>query len=117
MMMPGLWTAVRELKNIARRLGAGVATDQRAASALQPAAVGATLGNQAPEDGEFLFTRDQPAPQFSGSADPAATSAAPPPWFEEAPPPGRTDVPPPEPEPVAAAPAAAPRRTLLRACT
>src|SRR5258708_13449162 len=117
MMMPGLWTAVRELKNIARRLGAGVATDQRAASALQPAAIGATLGNQAPEDGEFLFTRDQPAPQFSGSADPAATSAAPPPWLEEAASRGRSDVPPPEPEPVEAAPAVKPRRNLMFSST
>jgi len=117
MMMLGLWTAVRELKNIARRLGPGVATDQRAASALQPAAIGATLGNQAPEDGEFLFTRDQPAPQFSGSADPAATSAAPPPWLEEAASRGRSDVPPPEPEPVEAAPAVKPRRNLMFSST
>jgi hypothetical protein len=117
MMMLGLWTAVRELKNIARRLGSGVATDQRAASALQPATIGATHGNQAPEDGEFLFTRDQPAPQFSGSADPAATSAAAPPWLEEAASRGRSDVPPPEPEPVEAAPAVKPRRNLMFSST
>src|SRR5260370_19946823 len=117
MMMLGLWTAVRELKNIARRLGPGVAVDQRAASALQPAAVGPTLGNQAPAAGGFFVTLHRPAPQFSRSADPAATSAVAPPWLEEAASRGRSDVPPPEPEPVEAAPAAKPRRNLMFSST
>jgi hypothetical protein len=56
-MMLGLWMVVRELKNIARRLGSGVAKD----------AMSAALGNQAPE----------PAPENAGSAEPA------PPWLDE----------------------------------
>jgi hypothetical protein len=110
------WTVVRELKNIARRLGPGVATESPAASALQPAAIGVTPGHQAADEGGFLFTRDQPAPQFSGSTEPAAPSAAPP-WLEEAASRdrGRNDAPPPE--PVEAAPAPKPRRNLMFSST
>src|SRR5260370_35808405 len=68
MLMLGLWTVVRELKNIARRLGPGVAKD----------ALSAALGNQAPEDGGYSFSRDQPAAENAGSAETAA------PWQDEA---------------------------------
>jgi hypothetical protein len=113
MVMIGLWTVVRELRNIAQRLG-GVATESRIAAALQPAAGGAGLGNPAQEDGGFLFSRDQPAP---ASAD--APAAAPPPWYEEAASRdrGRGEVPPPAPEPAEGAPAAKQRRNLLFSST
>jgi hypothetical protein len=111
MLMLGLWTAIRELKNIARRLGGGVVTDQRLASALQPAAIGTTPADQASEDDGFLFTRDQPAPPFAGTPAP--------PWLEEAASRdrGRSDVPPPALEPVEAAPAPKPRRNLMFSST
>jgi hypothetical protein len=101
-VMLGLWTVVRELKNIARRLGPGMARE------LPTAALGAALGDQAPEDGGF-FSRDQPAAENAGNA-PAAT----PPWHDEVASRdrGRTDVPAAS-EPVEAAPAVKPRRNLL----
>jgi hypothetical protein len=68
-MMLGLWMVVRELKNIARRLGPGMP--------MESAALSATLRNQAPEDDGFLFSGDQPAPEHPGDAAPA-------PWHEEA---------------------------------
>jgi hypothetical protein len=90
MILLGIWTVVRELKNIARRLGAGVAVDSHAT--LQPAAENA--GNVEPE--------------------PAAQSGSPPPWHEEATSRDRVrgDVPSAS-EPVEAAPALKPRRNLL----
>jgi hypothetical protein len=109
MLMLGLWAVIRELKNIARRLGPGVVTDQRLASALQPAASTATPADEAPEDGGFLFTRDQPAPPFAGAPGP--------PWLGDAASRdrARSDVPPPE--PAEAAPAPKPRRNLLFSST
>jgi hypothetical protein len=95
MVMFGLWMVVRELKNIARRLGPGTAQ-----------------GDQAAEDGGFLFSRGQPAPENAGSAEPAALS--PPPWYDEAASRDRVrnDVPAAS-EPVEAAPAVKARRNLL----
>src|SRR6202158_2168747 len=87
MIMLGLWMVVRELKNIARRLGPGVPRE------LPVGALSAALGDQAPEDGGFLFGRDQAAP--------AASRA----HARNALPPGS--------EPVEAAPAVKPRRNLL----
>ncbi len=88
MIMLGLWMVVRELRNIARRLGPAVAT----------------------EDQGLLFSPDQPAAENANIAEPSA----PPPWHEDA---GsrdrvRADVPP-APEPVEAASAAKQRRNLL----
>jgi hypothetical protein len=90
MILLGIWTVVRELKNIARLLGAGVAVDSHAT--LQPAAENA--GNVQPE--------------------PAAQSASPLPWREEATSRDRVrgDVPSAS-EPVEAAPTLKPRRNLL----
>jgi hypothetical protein len=67
-MMLGLWTVVRELRNIGRRLGPAV----RAGRA-ETASAGstATLGDQAPEDGGF-------APEDAGHGE----SGAAPPWHE-----------------------------------
>ncbi len=105
MIMFGLWMVVRELKNIARRLGPGV-------SRVLPTALSAAQGNQAAEDDGFLFSRDQPAPEHAGSAEPAALS--PPPWYDEGASRdrGRNDVPAAS-EPVEAAPAVKPGRNLL----
>src|SRR5476651_1487440 len=50
-MMLGFWMVVRELKKIAQRLGPGIS--------LGSEALGARLGNQAPEDIAFPFSRDQ----------------------------------------------------------
>ncbi len=61
-MMLGLWIAVRELKTIARQLGLRIARGaSRQAGMLPSAGLSAVLGDQAPEDGGFLFSRDQPA--------------------------------------------------------
>ncbi|QWG11685.1 DUF308 domain-containing protein [Bradyrhizobium sediminis] len=79
MLLLGFWTAVKELKTIARRLGpAGL----HAGAALE-AAPGAS--SRASESG-FLFSRDQPAAEGAGIAEPAAPSpgGAPVPWQEEA---------------------------------
>jgi hypothetical protein len=81
-MMLGLWMVVRELKNLARQLGPGIRLGSRAGNT--QAALGATLGDQAPEDGGFLFSRDQPAVENAGGTEPAARSGSPPPWQEEA---------------------------------
>jgi hypothetical protein len=87
MIMLGLWMVVRELKNIARRLGPGVAR----------------------EDEGFLFSPDLPAAENASNAEPSSPS-----WQEDA---GsrdrlRGDVPS-APEPVEAASAAKQRRNLL----
>ncbi len=89
MIMLGLWMVVRELKNIARRLGPGAAT----------------------EDEGLLFSPDRPVAENASNAEPSAPS---PPWHEDA---GsrdrvRGDVPS-APEPVEAASAARQRRNLL----
>ena len=83
MIMLGFWMTVRELKNIARRLGAGV-----------PEAGGEAMVRQAPP---VAATRDsasgggfQAADQLGGSGPfppappPAFSPAAPPPWQNEA---------------------------------
>ena len=99
MILLGIWMVVRELKNIARRLDAGVAPESRP---------GTTL-----EDRGFLFSRDQPAAENAGNAEPAAPSPSPLPWHEAASRDRvRGDVPS-APEPVEAAPALKPRRNLL----
>jgi hypothetical protein len=87
MILLGIWTVVRELKNIARLLGAGVAVDSHA-----------TL---------------QSAAENASNVEPAAQSASPP-WHEETASRDRVrgDVPS-APEPVEAAPTLKPRRNLL----
>jgi hypothetical protein len=100
-IMLGVWTVVRELRNIADRLGPGMPGEQRPGTTLQSAS--AALGDQAPEDGGFLFSRDQPAAEAAGNAAPWQDEAA----SRER---GRGDVPP---EPAETTPAAKPRRNLL----
>jgi hypothetical protein len=89
LIMLGLWMVVRELKNIARRLGPAVAR----------------------EDEGLLFSPDLPARENASNAEPSAPSPS---WQEDA---GsrdrvRGDVPS-APEPVEAASAAKQRRNLL----
>ena len=105
----GLWTVVRELRHIGRRLGAGIPSDWPAATSLQSAGLSDALGDQAAEDGSFLFSRDQPTPESAGRSEPAAPS--PPPWHEESGSRdrGRSDAPA-APE---TSPALKPRRNLL----
>jgi hypothetical protein len=99
MLLIGLWMAVRELKNIARRLGPGAAT---AEIPLQSAPALATPRNQGADNGGFLFSRDQPGSEHAGDAEPETPSSAPSPQDGAL-------------APVAAeaAPAVKPRRNLL----
>jgi hypothetical protein len=111
MLMLGLWAAVQELKIIVRRLAGGLPAESPGGP-IAPAALSAALGDQAPEDGGFLFSRDQPAAENAGHLEPAAPSMTPPPWHEEAGSRdrGRGDAPAAS---VEAAPAAKPKRNLL----
>ena len=109
-MTLALWIAVRELKNIARRLGSA---EYHPEAALPAAA--AVPRSQAPDSGGFLFSRDQAGAETAGSAEPPAPPAtSPPPWHEESRDRARVDAPPPPPPaPAEAEPAAKPRRNLL----
>src|SRR5258708_33097181 len=100
MVMLAFWMVVRALTDIARRLGPEIPARSRA---------GAIPAAGAPDDA-FLFGRDQPAADGAESSAPSV----PPPWLEDAASRdrGRIGVPP-VPEPVEAAPAVQPRRTLL----
>ena len=116
MLLIGLWMAVRELKNIARRLGpAGATAGSHAESPSQPAPAGAAPRNQAAEDSGF-FSREQAGSEIAGHVEPAAPSSAssPPPWHAEAAPreraPDDSPLAPAEAEP---APAVKPKRNLL----
>jgi hypothetical protein len=81
--------AVRELKNIARRLGAGI-TEPRGEITVRPVLPPGTAREAAPAEGGMLFSRDDPA--VAGAEPPP-----PPPWQDEA---GSHDRPPaPEPGP------------------
>jgi hypothetical protein len=98
-IMLGVWTVVRELRDIAERLGPGMPGEQRRGSTAP--------GNQATEDGGFLFSRDLSAAETAGNAAIGA-----PPWQDEAASRDRVrgDVPS---EPEEAAPTPKPRRNLL----
>jgi hypothetical protein len=111
MMLVGLWTAVRELKNMAQRLG----PDMRAGTALQSAVAGATPRDLQENEG-FLSGGNEPALENPGHAEPTVASSAPSraPWQEEAAARDRTRVDaPPAAESVEAAPAVKPKRNLL----
>jgi hypothetical protein len=69
------------LKNIALRLDSGAATTARLETPLLPPTASAAH-DQAPENEDFLFSRDQPIPANAGDAEPAA-QPSPPPWREE----------------------------------
>jgi hypothetical protein len=109
----GLALVVRELQNIARRLGANPAATSRADAERQSAA---GSGDQPAGDG-FPFNRDRPATPDGAApaAQPSSSPGSPAPWQEEvaARDRGRSRgdaAPEPAPEP---APATKPRRNLL----
>jgi len=116
MLLLGLWTAVRELKTIARRLGpASAAIEPRAESPSQAVPAGAASHAQPAENTGF-FSRDQAGSENAVRVEPAAPSpaASPPPWLGEAAPRERAQ----DDSPLASvaaepAPAAKPRRNLL----
>jgi hypothetical protein len=111
MLLIGLWTAVRELKNIARRLGAAAATESYAE--MRPVPGLATPRSQAADDGGFLFSGDRQRSEHAEHAEPVAPPSEPP-WHGEAAPRGRTqDGAEPAPAGAEAAPALKPRRNLL----
>ncbi len=116
MLLIGLWMAVGELKNIARRLGsAGTMAGFHADSPSQPAPAGAAPRNQAAGDSGF-FSREPAGSEDVGHVEPAAPSSAssPPPWHAEAADreraPDDSSLAPAEAEP---APAVKPKRNLL----
>jgi hypothetical protein len=106
-LLLGLWTVVRELKNIARRLGPEVAAESRASAAT----ASATLREPAPD----LFGREPLHPGSTGEAEPAAPAPepepSPAPWHEETA--ARDRARSEAPAPAEAAPAVKPRRNLL----
>jgi hypothetical protein len=83
-IMLGLWMTVRELKNIARRLGGGVPEARGEDMARQVLPVAGTR-DSASADGGFPAT-EHPGGSgpFSPAAPPAFSPAAPPPWQNEA---------------------------------
>jgi hypothetical protein len=108
-VMLGFWTVVRELRNIAQRLGPGIPAE--AASGTQPASAAAILHEQGREQDGFPFGHDPRGTEHAGDPGGAAASATRPaaPWHEEARDRGRQEVPP----PAEAAPEVKPRRNLL----
>lgn len=114
-IMLGLWIVVLELKNIARRFGLSAAPEPRVGARLLPAGLDAALRDQAPEDGGFLFSRDQPGLDNAGHAGPMAHAPSPPPWHEEATSDDRVPAAPGE--PVEAAAAVKQRRNLMFSST
>jgi len=78
-IMLGLWMAVRELKTIARRLGAGAA-DARGEVTVRPMPPAGIA--REPADGGLLFPSDFPRDNASGT-EPSAP-LTPPPWYEQA---------------------------------
>jgi hypothetical protein len=107
-IMLALWMAVRELKNIARRLGAGL-PEPRGEITVRPVLPPGATREAAPGDGGMLFSRDEPA---AANAEPPVPPA-PPPWQDEA---GSRDRPP-EPEPAEAAAPTKTKRNLLFSST
>jgi hypothetical protein len=85
MIMLGFWTTVRELKNIARRLGDGL-PDARGEAGLRPVLPVAATRDSAPAGGGFPAAEQLGGPgPFSPVAPPAFSPAAPPPpWQNEA---------------------------------
>jgi len=114
MMMLSLWAIVRELKNVALRLGANAATTSRTETPRRSAAAIAGPRDPAPESDSFPFGRDQPDPVSPDDAEAAAAPSglSPAPWQGEAAARARHD-PRPIPPAAEAAPAVKQRRDLL----
>ena len=115
MLLIGFWMAVRELQNIARRLGPAGATASHAENPSLALPAGAAPRNQAAENSGFLG-REHSGSENAGHVEPAAPSSAssPPPWHGEAAPreraPDDSSLAPAAAEP---APAVKPKRNLL----
>ena len=107
MIMLGFWTTVRELKNIARRLGNGL-PDARGEAGLRPVLPVAATRDSAPAGGGF------PAAEQLGGPGPFSPAAQPPPWQNEA---VLRDHPIPEPMHPEPPPSAKPKRNLLFSST
>jgi hypothetical protein len=110
LVMIGLSTIVRELQNIARRLGpASAAAATRAGTERRPSA-------DQPSAKDLPSSRDRPAPENLDEEPPPASAGSPAPWQEEAASRDRDrsrgDVAP-EPAPPEPAPVIKPRRNLL----
>jgi len=110
-IMVGLCMVVRELQNIARRLGGGVA-QARGEVAVRPVLPPGL--SREPASGEAGFPFNQETAQGAGGVEPTAP-ASPPPWQDEAATRERGDAPP-ELETAEAAPAK-PKRNLLFSST
>src|SRR5215207_4400924 len=83
-IMVALWIAVRELKNIARRLGAGVA-EARGEATVRPVLPVAAARDSAAAGGGFPAAEQAGGPgPFAAAAPPPFPPAAPPPWQNEA---------------------------------
>lgn len=106
-VMLGLWMAVRELQNIARRLGGGVA-QPRGEVGVRPVLPPGV--SREPGSGDASFPLDQEAAE--NAVEPAAASSAPP-WLDEAATRERPRGAPPELEPAESAAPAKPKRNLL----
>jgi hypothetical protein len=98
LIMLAFWTVIRELQDIARRLGSGVA-------------IGGSPLDRAADRGGFLPGLDQAAPENAGKAAPVSPPS-PAPWQEEGAGRDRGRQSAPEP-PEEAAPAVKPKRNLL----
>jgi hypothetical protein len=99
-----LWVVLREMKNIAQRLGLAETLDE---TTPQPTVV--TTRHQSPEGGGFLFSRDQSATERAESG--------PAPWQDEAAARSARGDAPPVQAPEETPPAAKPRRNLLFSST
>jgi hypothetical protein len=86
-IMLGLWMTVRELKNIARRLGNGLPEareESRGEASGRPAPAVAAARDSAPANGGFAAEQLGGSGSFSSAAPPAFAPVAPPPWQNEA---------------------------------
>ncbi|WP_346283198.1 DUF308 domain-containing protein [Bradyrhizobium sp. BRP22] len=120
LIMLGFWLTVRELRNLAQRLGAGTAAESSPEFPQSPVGPRAAPASE----GRFAFTRDQSAAEGPGGDEPAAppAGATPPPWYHEAAARDRArneapPVAPPIVEPPEAAAAAPKRRNLMFSST
>lgn len=116
-IMLGLWVAVRELKNIARRIGTGLPV-MREESAERPAPSIAAARETVPANGGFPAVEPFGGPDaFPSNAPPDFPPEPPPPWQNEA---VLRDHPIPEPlhpEPPPSPAAAKPKRNLMFSST
>jgi hypothetical protein len=115
MIMLGFWMTVRELKNIAQRLGTGL-PEARGEAAMRPVPPAVATRDSVPANGGFPSGEPFGDPgAFSPAPPPAFPPAAPPPWQNEA---VLRDHPIPEPmHPEPPPEAAKPKRNLLFSST